>query len=80
MYLRLILLQEKIHNLNVGSIPRSIIVILFDDLVDTVQAGDDVVISGIPMRRWKPLNEEERMDLEMVFVANHVEVRRMSCP
>jgi DNA helicase MCM9 len=38
-------IQDKISQLKVGSIPRSITVILEDDLVDTCKAGDDVVIT-----------------------------------
>ena len=40
-------MQEQIGSVGVGSIPRSLIVILTDDLVDTCKAGDDVVITGI---------------------------------
>jgi DNA helicase MCM9 len=35
-------------------IPRSIIVILEDNLVDLVKPGDDVMISGMFIMRWKP--------------------------
>jgi DNA helicase MCM9 len=35
-------LQDKMQHLMVGSIPRSIIVVFQDDLVDTCMAGDDI--------------------------------------
>lgn len=36
----------QVTELNVGSIPRSLLVILTDDLVDSVKAGDDVTLTG----------------------------------
>jgi DNA helicase MCM9 len=38
--------QEQVASLTVGSIPRSISVILEDDLVDKCKAGDDVMVHG----------------------------------
>lgn len=66
-------MQEKIQNLDVGSIPRSLIVVLTDDLADTVKPGDDVVVSGILHRRWnKNLIQDVRADVELMLVACHV--------
>jgi DNA replicative helicase MCM subunit Mcm2 (Cdc46/Mcm family) len=45
--------QELIQNLAIGTIPRSMWVVLEDDLVDSCKPGDDVTICGIVMRRWK---------------------------
>jgi DNA helicase MCM9 len=36
--------QEQVAKLDIGNIPSSISVILEDDLVDSVQPGDDVEI------------------------------------
>lgn len=36
--------QEKLDIFSVGSVPRSVIVILEDDLVDSCKPGDDVTI------------------------------------
>eukprot|EP01127_Copromyxa_protea_P016935 TRINITY_DN5123_c1_g1_i1.p1 TRINITY_DN5123_c1_g1~~TRINITY_DN5123_c1_g1_i1.p1 ORF type:complete len:1057 (-),score=254.83 TRINITY_DN5123_c1_g1_i1:27-2912(-) len=67
-------IQEQMHVLGVGSIPRSISVIIMDDLVDIAKPGDDVTISGEVMRRWKPLYAEERCEVEIVILANHIRV------
>lgn len=65
--------QEKIQHLDVGSIPRSLIVILTDDLADTVKPGDDVVVSGILHRRWnRPFVMDSRSDVELMLVALHI--------
>ncbi|MCO5550270.1 hypothetical protein L7F22_003751 [Adiantum nelumboides] len=37
-------IQENVHMLGVGSVPRSISVVLKDDLVDTVKAGGKLLI------------------------------------
>jgi DNA helicase MCM9 len=39
-------IQEQVQKLRVGSIPRSIVLLLEDDLVDTCKPGDDVVVLG----------------------------------
>lgn len=39
-------LQEQIHMLPVGSIPRSMWVALEDDLVDSCKPGDDIIVTG----------------------------------
>eukprot|EP00172_Hildenbrandia_rubra_P003394 Plantae.Rhodophyta-Hildenbrandia_rubra.ctg5401.p1 GENE.Plantae.Rhodophyta-Hildenbrandia_rubra.ctg5401~~Plantae.Rhodophyta-Hildenbrandia_rubra.ctg5401.p1 ORF type:complete len:651 (+),score=105.86 Plantae.Rhodophyta-Hildenbrandia_rubra.ctg5401:3832-5784(+) len=65
--------QEKVQNLDVGSIPRSIAVILTDDLADTVKPGDDVLVTGILHRRWnKPLYANQRADVTLALEATHV--------
>ncbi|EGG22705.1 MCM family protein [Cavenderia fasciculata] len=67
-------IQEQIHHLAAGSIPRSIVVLLQDDLVDSCQAGDDLTVSGVVARRWSPIRNNDRPDLEMVLVANHIRI------
>ena len=37
-------IQEQVQRLAVGMIPRSMWVVLMDDLVDCCKAGDDVTI------------------------------------
>ncbi|XP_024162361.1 probable DNA helicase MCM9 isoform X2 [Rosa chinensis] len=63
-------IQESTHVLGVGAIPRSIPVILKDDLVDIVKAGDDIIVTGILTAKWSPDLKDVRCDLDPVLVAN----------
>ncbi|KAJ9552059.1 hypothetical protein OSB04_016104 [Centaurea solstitialis] len=65
-------IQESTQDLGVGAIPRSVPVILQNDLVDIVKAGDDVIVTGVLTSRWSPELKDVRCDLEPVFVANYV--------
>ncbi|GAB2292015.1 DNA helicase mcm9 [Dionaea muscipula] len=65
-------IQESTQLLGVGAIPRSIRVVLKNDLVDVVKAGDDVIVTGILTAKWSPDLKDVRCDLEPVVVANHV--------
>ena len=68
-------IQEQVHRLMVGSIPRSISLLLQNDLVDSAKAGDDVTVVGILRKRWRPLQKDVRCDVEMAIAAQHVRVR-----
>ncbi|MCO5589374.1 hypothetical protein L7F22_043341 [Adiantum nelumboides] len=65
-------IQENVHMLGVGSVPRSISVVLKDDLVDTVKAGDDIVVTGILFAKWRSLVKDVRCDLELMLLANFI--------
>jgi DNA helicase MCM9 len=67
--------QEQIQKLDVGTIPRSIWVVLENDLVDVCKAGDDISVTGIVTRRWHPVVMDTRCDMEVILVANHVQVQ-----
>ncbi|KAG7460988.1 hypothetical protein MATL_G00204800 [Megalops atlanticus] len=67
-------IQEQAQKLSVGSIPRSMLVILEDDLVDSCKSGDDITVYGVVRQRWKPLYQDSRCDLEIVLKANFIEV------
>ncbi|XP_078069830.1 DNA helicase MCM9 [Mustelus asterias] len=67
-------IQEQVQRLSVGSIPRSLLVVLEDDLVDSCKSGDDITVYGVVMQRWKPLHQDSRCDLELVLKANNLEV------
>lgn len=67
-------MQEQVQRLSVGSIPRSMKVILEDDLVDSCKSGDDLTIYGVVMQRWKPLHRDVRCEVEIVLKANYVQV------
>ncbi|XP_040380757.1 probable DNA helicase MCM9 isoform X2 [Oryza brachyantha] len=65
-------IQENIQLLGVGSIPRSMPVILMDDLVDIVKAGDDVVVTGRLSAKWSPDIKDVRSNLDPMLIANFV--------
>ncbi|KAJ8009035.1 hypothetical protein DPEC_G00084660 [Dallia pectoralis] len=67
-------IQEQAQRLSVGSIPRSMVVILEDDLVDSCKSGDDVTVYGVVRQRWKPMYEDTRCELDLVLKANYIEV------
>ncbi|ETP08657.1 hypothetical protein F441_15406 [Phytophthora nicotianae CJ01A1] len=75
---QVIKIQEQASKLGVGSIPRSILVVLEDDLVDSVKAGDQVVVVGILMRTWKPCVRGVRCDLETTINANSIRIKNAS--
>ncbi|KAG7266395.1 hypothetical protein CRUP_004907 [Coryphaenoides rupestris] len=67
-------IQEQVQRLSVGSIPRSMVVVLEDDLVDVCKSGDDVTVYGVVRQRWKPLYSDSTCDVELVLQANNIEV------
>lgn len=67
-------LQEKVQRLTMGSIPRSMIVILTDDLADAVKPGDDVLVHGVLHRRWNSnLIPGIRAQVELMLVAENIQ-------
>ncbi|KAL2914680.1 DNA helicase mcm9 [Polyrhizophydium stewartii] len=70
--------QEQVTKLAMGTIPRSIAVILEDDLVDTCKAGDDVWVTGTVMRRWRSLALNERCDIEIAIFANNIRLNNQN--
>lgn len=65
-------IQENVQMLGVGSVPRSLSVVLKDDLVDTVKAGDDIVVTGLLFAKWRQLIKDVRCDLELMLLANFI--------
>ncbi|CAI0401926.1 unnamed protein product [Linum tenue] len=65
-------IQESTQVLGVGVIPRSISVILMDDLVDVVKAGGDVIVTGLLTAKWSPDLKDVRSNLDPVLIANNV--------
>lgn len=65
-------IQENVQLLGVGSIPRSMPVILMDDLVDSIKPGDDVIITGILSAKWSPDIKDVRSNLDPILLANYV--------
>ncbi|XP_028295488.1 DNA helicase MCM9 isoform X2 [Gouania willdenowi] len=67
-------IQEQVQRLSVGSIPRTLVVVLEDDLVDSCKSGDDVTVYGVNSLRWRPFNDNTCCDMELVLKANNIEV------
>lgn len=69
-------LQEQFRTLAPGLIPRSLTVILQNTLVESCKPGDDVMITGMLIQRWRsmPPSEHTRAVVELAFVANNVEI------
>ena len=68
--------QETFKTLKPGLIPRSISVILQNTLVESVKPGDDVMLTGILMQRWKqlPPSVGVRPLVDLALQVNNVEV------
>eukprot|EP01061_Rhynchopus_euleeides_P013916 TRINITY_DN2417_c0_g2_i3.p1 TRINITY_DN2417_c0_g2~~TRINITY_DN2417_c0_g2_i3.p1 ORF type:complete len:520 (+),score=189.21 TRINITY_DN2417_c0_g2_i3:186-1745(+) len=72
-------LQDQVTNLSAGTIPRSITVILEDDLVEWCKAGDDLIVVGVLTRRWhREPRQDQRCSIELVLHANHLVVTNES--
>ena len=68
--------QEKLSNVGIGSIPRSISVCLDDDLADRCKPGDDVQIQGTVIRRWGQLGKgiDGATEIHLAIFANNLHV------
>lgn len=70
-----LVLQERPEELPPGQLPRSIEVVLKEDLVDVVRPGDRAVITGVlRVRRERTLGKEGAPIFKVFLEANHVEV------
>ncbi|XP_047738130.1 DNA helicase MCM9 isoform X2 [Hyalella azteca] len=58
-----------------NSLPQSVWVTLHYDLVDSCKPGDDVLVCGTVVRRWRPVARDARPSVEVVIKANNVTVR-----
>ncbi|KAG5867677.1 hypothetical protein JTB14_020187 [Gonioctena quinquepunctata] len=67
-------IQEQMKKLSIGSMPNSMLVTFEDDLVDSCKPGDNVTICGIVKRRWGEFDKGRKIDIDLVFKANHVQV------
>lgn len=71
-------IQEKLDNLSSGSMPKSCLVVLQDDLVDSCKPGDNVTVTGIIVDRWSPLRNDMRPEIDLIIEANNVIVHNVS--
>ncbi|CAB3250809.1 unnamed protein product [Arctia plantaginis] len=67
-------IQEQVNKLSIGTIPGSLWVVLEDDLVDCCKPGDDVLICATVRRRWRPVGQNKKSEVELVPQANYIEV------
>lgn len=65
-------IQDSTERLPLGSVPRSIIVILEADLVDKFNPGDDVKVVGQMSRQWRPVYKGMRCEVDIALKANSV--------
>lgn len=68
-------IQEQVHKLTMGTIPRSMWVVLEDDLVDSCKAGDDITVTGRVMRRWQSTYVDAKCEIDLALKANHISVK-----
>ena len=67
-------IQESVTRLGVGSIPRSLTLILEHDLVNLLNPGDEVKVVGKLIARWAPVVEEVRANVKMALCVNSVKI------
>ncbi|XP_057315035.1 DNA helicase MCM9-like [Hydractinia symbiolongicarpus] len=67
-------IQEQVQKLDVGNIPRSMWVILEDDLVDACKPGDEITVCGVILRRWKNVYLDTKCEIELVVKVNSVTI------
>jgi DNA helicase MCM9 len=64
--------QDRMEQLPFGTTPRSMIVLLEADLVDRFNPGDDVIIIGICIKRWRNGFPGTRCAIDMMIKANNI--------
>jgi DNA helicase MCM9 len=64
--------QDKVDNLTTGIIPRTITIHLQADLADKCLPGNDVVIVGYVLRKWRYLSKNYRGSIDIVLFANSI--------
>jgi DNA helicase MCM9 len=67
-------IQDHLERLSLGSVPRSIVVILLCDLVDRFNPGDDVVVVGTVLRQWRPVSRGARCVVDVAVEACSITV------
>jgi DNA helicase MCM9 len=55
-------------------VPKSVKVLLENDLVDSCKAGDDVTINATVIERWNRLVAGSKNETEIILHANYIKV------
>lgn len=66
-------LQDQMNALGPGTVPQSIAVVLFGDLIGRAQPGDTISLEGVVHQRWKGLWAGKRLEVELFIEATNVE-------
>jgi DNA replicative helicase MCM subunit Mcm2 (Cdc46/Mcm family) len=68
-------IQESAAGLEIGSIPRSLLIkIIHGDLVDSCQPGDEIFVVGNLMAHWEPLQANLDCHVHTILVAHSIRV------
>jgi DNA replicative helicase MCM subunit Mcm2 (Cdc46/Mcm family) len=59
---------------NIGGAQKSLLVVLQDDLVDSVNCGDELLMSVVIRRRWLKASRDRRCEIELVAHCNSLTV------
>lgn len=65
-------IQDHVQRLAIGKVPRTVNVLLENDLADVCKAGDDVIIVGTLVQRWKPVYRGAKCEVEVFFRAQSI--------
>jgi len=65
-------IQDQMERMNLGCAPRSFILVMEADLVDSNNAGEDVVIVGTIIRRWRPVIRGTRCIVDLAIKVNSI--------
>ena len=66
--------QEHLGLFSLGTVPKSVKVVLENDLVDSCKAGDDVTINATVIERWNRLVAGSKNETEIILHANYIKV------
>jgi DNA helicase MCM9 len=67
-------LQEQFKHISAGRLPQSVVVVMEGPMGATWRPGDDLVVSGVLEYRFKKPANDQRMQMQLIIVANTVRV------
>lgn len=69
------ILQEPVVSQRFHAVPRYIKVVLPNDLVESVEPGDECVISGVLVHKWESFRRGQKSLLEPILIANSITIQ-----